>query len=103
MTDNLYGLVTCEKCLNLFDPDNEICCDANTDECVVKLQSGATLRTSPYPIKADYIRVCAPDGREVGYWVKDEFLEDFEGVFGAVMGLAKSLELLNEDNTEHSI
>lgn len=46
-------------------------------------ESGFMLR---YPAALDYVRVCDPLGREVAYWVDDEWHEDPSDVLGALLG-----------------
>lgn len=60
-------------------------------ECVLRLVTGVTVRTEPYSANeggVSYVRVCAPDGREIAYWDYSEWAEDPQGVMGAIFGAA---------------
>ena len=60
-------------------------------ECVIRLASGATIRTDTYadsPGGSSYVRVCAPDGSETGYWSCTEWAEAPQEVMGAILGAA---------------
>jgi hypothetical protein len=58
-------------------------------ECVIQLANGNTIRTDTYddnPAGSSYVRVCAPDGREIAYWTYTEWAEDPQLVMGAILG-----------------
>jgi hypothetical protein len=62
-------------------------------ECVIQLANGNTIRTDTYddnPAGSSYVRVCAPDGREVAYWTYTEWAEDPQLVMGAILGAVSS-------------
>src|SRR5260370_5295785 len=62
-------------------------------ECVIQLANGNTIRTDTYdgnPAGSSYVRVCAPDGREIAYWTYTEWAEDPQLVMGAFLGAAAS-------------
>lgn len=62
-------------------------------ECVIQLANGNTIRTDTYddnPDGSSYVRVCAPDGREIAYWTYTEWEEDPQLVMGAILGAASS-------------
>ena len=62
-------------------------------ECVIQLGNGGTIRTDSYdsnPAGSSYVRVCAPGGGEVAYWVSTEWAEDPQLVMGAILGAAIS-------------
>lgn len=49
----------------------------------------------------DYVRVCDPLGREIGYWISDEWSEDPELVMGAIfgaLGRGRTIEFDNKKN-----
>jgi hypothetical protein len=48
--------------------------------------TGFELRYSAEGDVVDYVRVCDPLGREVAYWVSDEWEEDPQVVMGAIIG-----------------
>lgn len=59
------------------------------DESALVVHTGFQLR---FPVYAegqellDYVRVCDPLGREVAYWVSDEWEQDPQLVMGAILG-----------------
>jgi len=55
-------------------------------EVVLRVHTGFQLRTPAHPTPCSYLRVCDPLGREIAYWVSDEWRDDPEGVIGAVIG-----------------
>jgi hypothetical protein len=62
-------------------------------ECVIQLANGNTIRTDTYddnPAGSSYVRVCAPDGREIAYWTYTEWAEDPQLVMGAILGAVSS-------------
>ncbi len=62
-------------------------------ECVIRLGNGNTVCTDSYgsnPAGSSYVRVCAPDGREISYWTYTEWAEDPQLVMGAILGAAAS-------------
>lgn len=68
-------------------------------ECVIQLANGNTIRTDTYddnPAGSSYVRVCAPDGREIAYWTYTEWAEDPQLVMGAILGAASSLHTRRE-------
>lgn len=61
-------------------------------ECVITLASGRTIRTGSYeasPAGSSYVRVCEPDGTEIGYWDSAEWREAPELVMAAMLGAAR--------------
>jgi hypothetical protein len=48
--------------------------------------SGFALHAPAYPNEVDYVRVLDPLGREVAYWVADEWQEAPQEVMGAILG-----------------
>ena len=61
-------------------------------ECALVTHTGFEVRYAADPeTLLDYVRVCDPLGREIAYWVSDEWRDDPEVVMGALMGaLAQS-------------
>ena len=60
-------------------------------EFVLELSNGNTIRTGTYegnPAGSSYVRICAPGGRETGYWAHTEWSEDPQLVMGAILGAA---------------
>lgn len=55
----------------------------NGSETVVKLVGGGDIRSGE-----DYVRVCDDDGRELMYWHRQEFEEDFNTAMGNFLQLA---------------
>jgi hypothetical protein len=49
-------------------------------------QTGCAVRWPAAPAVCDYVRVTAPDGSEIAYWVCDEWRENPEEVLGALLG-----------------
>ena len=56
------------------------------DEVVVQVHTGFFLKAPAYPQECDYVRVCDPLGREIAYWVADEWEQAPQEVMGAVIG-----------------
>lgn len=57
------------------------------EEAALLVHTGFSLRYSAREeAPCDYVRVCDPAGREVAYWVSDEWRDDPEGVMGAILG-----------------
>lgn len=58
-------------------------------EYALKAHTGFELRYSADPRECapTYVRVCDPYGREIAYWVSDEWGEDPELVMGAILGV----------------
>lgn len=59
-------------------------------------ESGCEVRTDAGPVGSpmfgcDYVRVVAPDGREIGYWHSDEWRDDPLVVMGAILGAASGV------------
>jgi hypothetical protein len=50
--------------------------DYGSESAITAADSGRTLRFASAPGSVDYLRVCDPDGREIAYWVSDEFAEN---------------------------
>ena len=48
--------------------------------------SGFALHAPAYPNEVDYVRVLDPLGREIAYWVADEWQEAPQEVMGAILG-----------------
>jgi hypothetical protein len=64
-------------------------------ECIIALANGRTLHTDTYasnPEGSSYVRVCAPDGSEIGYWSCDEWREAPQEVMGAILGAANGMQ-----------
>lgn len=62
---------------------------ANNDygeEATLLVHNGFQLRYSAVSETPDYVRVCDPLGREIAYWVSDEWRDDPELVMGAILG-----------------
>jgi len=55
-------------------------------ECAAVVHTGFELRYGAEGDLVDYVRVCDPLGREVAYWVSDEWQEDPQLVMGAILG-----------------
>ena len=55
-------------------------------EVMLVAHTGFQLRYSSEAEGVDYVRVCDPLGREVAYWVSDEWQEDPTNVMGAMLG-----------------
>jgi hypothetical protein len=60
--------------------------DSYGAECGIQTHTGFFLRTPAPPAPCDYVRVCDPLGREIGYWRAKEWAEAPEDVMGAVVG-----------------
>ena len=63
------------------------------DECVIELKNGLLLCTDTAednPAGSSYIRVCNKRGKELAYWISDEWRDEPEFVIGALMGLLNS-------------
>lgn len=58
-------------------------------ECVIPLPDGRAIHTPAHPEPCSYVRVTF-EGREIVYWVCDEWQEAPEEVMGAIMGILKS-------------
>jgi len=56
------------------------------DETALQVHTGFFLKAPAYPQDCDYVRVCDPVGREVAYWVSDEWAQSPAEVMGAVIG-----------------
>lgn len=57
------------------------------EEAALLVHTGFSLRYSAREeAPCDYVRVCDPAGREIAYWVSDEWRDDPEGVMGAILG-----------------
>lgn len=71
-------------------------------ECALVAHTGFELR---YSASADenltYVRVCDPLGREVGYWVDDEWKEDPQIVMGAILGALTRGNAIIIENGRH--
>lgn len=71
------------------------------DECAVVTHTGFELRYSAQGDTPDYVRVCDPLGREVAYWVSDEWRDDPELVMGAILGaLVRGMPLVRGSGKE---
>ncbi len=55
-------------------------------ECALRAHTGFELRYDAEEETPSYVRVCDPQGREVAYWVSDEWRDDPELVMGAILG-----------------
>ena len=59
------------------------------NEVVVKLADGCTIRSDSKEYQAgDYVSVCDPEGKEVGYWHWEEWQDDPIHVMGAILQCA---------------
>jgi len=71
-------------------------------ECALIAHTGFELR---YSANVDedltYVRVCDPLGREVGYWVDDEWKEDPRIVMGAILGALTRGQAVSIENGRH--
>jgi hypothetical protein len=56
------------------------------EEAALLVHNGFQLRYSAQSETPDYVRVCDPLGREIAYWVSDEWRDDPELVMGAILG-----------------
>lgn len=57
------------------------------EEAALLVHNGFQLRYSANDeAPCDYVRVCDPLGREIAYWVSDEWRDDPEVVMGAILG-----------------
>jgi hypothetical protein len=56
------------------------------EEAALLVHNGFQLRYSAQGETPDYVRVCDPAGREIAYWVSDEWRDDPELVMGAILG-----------------
>jgi len=59
---------------------------------VIEVAGGCTIRTDSAeasPAGSSYVRVCTPDGSEIGYWDSAEWQEEPELVMGAILGAAR--------------
>jgi hypothetical protein len=55
-------------------------------ECALRAHTGFELRYDAEEETPSYVRVCDPQGREVAYWVSEEWRGDPEMVMGAILG-----------------
>jgi hypothetical protein len=56
-------------------------------EVVLTVENGMQLRADGEdPNGTSYVRVCDPQGREVAYWICDEWKAEPEFVMGAIIG-----------------
>lgn len=71
-------------------------------ECALIAHTGFELRYSSN-VEEDltYVRVCDPLGREVAYWVDDEWKEDPRVVMGAILGALTRGNAVILDNGRH--
>jgi hypothetical protein len=56
------------------------------DEIAILAHSGFYLKCPAFPQDCDYVRITDPLGREIGYWVSDEWRESPAEVMGAILG-----------------
>lgn len=82
-------------------PSNQ---EEESDEAIIQLTNGGTLRSGPSDDDADayayggYVRVCDPDGNEILYWDRQEWVDEPVLVMGAIFGAAiKSIAELTAD------
>lgn len=70
--------------------------DFDTDERVVQLANGRTLRSGSKTHEAgDYVRLCDKTGKELAYWDHKEWQEDPIVVMGAILN---STDLAEDEN-----
>lgn len=55
-------------------------------ECTMQMHTGFLVKMPAYPEECSYIRVCDPLGREISYWISDEWKDAPEEVMGAIFG-----------------
>ncbi|VTU42260.1 MULTISPECIES: hypothetical protein [unclassified Variovorax] len=55
-------------------------------EYAVMAHNGFELRYAQGDEPLDYVRICDPLGREIAYWVSDEWQQDPQAVMGAILG-----------------
>jgi hypothetical protein len=56
-------------------------------EVVLTVENGMQLRADGSdPNGTTYVRVCDPKGREVAYWIEDEWRDEPAFVMGAIIG-----------------
>lgn len=61
---------------------------AKTNEVIIPLSDGCTLRCGPGDTYAfgGYVRICDKNGHEQNYWTSSEWAEEPELVMGAIFG-----------------
>jgi hypothetical protein len=58
------------------------------DEVIVQLEDGCSLRSGSEELQAgDYVRFCDPDGNEIDYWDKQEWVDDPALIMGAIINI----------------
>lgn len=78
-------------------PSNQ---EEETEEAVIPLPNGGTLRCGPDDtyMYGNFVRICDPDGNEILYWDQQEWAEEPVHVMGAIFGAAiKSIAELTAD------
>jgi hypothetical protein len=87
----------CDDC-GLLEVDGKCpqCADTTTEgekaETIVHLANGNTIRSNSETLMAgDYVRICDPNGKEVGYWDHMEWVEEPILVMGAILRMAENL------------
>lgn len=55
-------------------------------ECSMQVHTGFIVKIPAFPEECSYVRVCDPLGREISYWISDEWKDAPEEVMGAIFG-----------------
>ena len=70
------------------------------DECAISFENGGAIVFPAYPQDADCVRVVDDEGRELGYWVRDEFEQDFPSTMNGFLGSAVAVQRYPKNSLE---